>query len=285
MNSLGGVGGPAGPDSSLPVSQDSSPKTVNGNHSQFGAVASSPADQSFLEEMAAAVSSTRPTKKKPEEKKKSTLNEQLERIKETMPDMPDKGKTSQFLQQLKNASKNGELTEDQIKQFADEYSGDPSHQYLAMEALIKELREEGDVNLADKLLGYNSDFYTGNKKDIQSGINVSKAAAEYAESSGFGSTQQLRDIWRKGLDVPDFTHPLEAYQFAKEKCGYQDIDKGITWLREALAVELKSLTQSVDSTQLNHIRSRLEVMYGLQTTVENSRNNELMVAKMVAANA
>ncbi|CAM3537962.1 HrpJ domain-containing protein [Parendozoicomonas haliclonae] len=286
MSSVGGVSGPVATDSSLPVNQGSSSSNVEGMHSQFSKVSVGPASADFFEEASITLSSLRKFESK-DSKKDKDIKKELERLKETVPDLPGMEKMEKFLQQLHNAKNNGELTEDQIKEFIEEYSGDPTHQYLAMEALIEHLQTQGedDQELAATLKIYNDNFYEQNRKDIQSGINVSAAASDYAEQSGFSSVQELRDIWRQGLDVPDFQQPLEAYQFAKEKCGYDEIEKGVKWLMEALSVEMSALTPSVDPNHLKHVRGRLEVIYGLQTIIEFSKENENVAAKLVNANA
>ncbi len=285
MSSIGGVSGPVAAETSLPVNQGSSSNTVEGMHSQFSKVSVGPASADFFEEASITISSLRKFESK-DDKKGKDLQKELERLRETVPDMPGMEKAEKFLQQMQDAKKKGQLSDDQIKEFIQEYSGDPTHQYLALEAIIEHLQAQGedDRALADTLQDYNSRFYDEHKKDIQSGINVSAAAASYAESQDYGSIQELRDIWRQGLDVPDFQQPLEAYQFAREKCGYENIDKGITWLMEALSTELHAMTSSVDPNHLKHVRSRLEVIYGLQTVIEFSKNNENAAQRMMTTN-
>ena len=286
---IGGVSGPIATGSSPPVNQGSQGNSnVGATHSEFGPLIVSsggPASSNFLEEASITVSSLRKFETK-DDKKDKDLKKALERLKETVPDIPGMEKMDKLLRQLQEAKKQGNLTESQIRESIQEYSGDPTHQYLAMEALINHLQgtDESEREMADALKEYNIGFYENNKKDIQSGINVSAAAAEYAENNSYGSVQELRDIWRQGLDVPDFDGPLQAYLFAKDQCGYNQIDKGITWLRESISTELQSLTSSVDPNQLNHVRSRLEVVFGLQTMIEFSKNNESAVERMSAQN-
>ncbi len=285
MSSVGNVSGPIAADASLPVNQGVSSTRVQGSHSQFSKVSVGGVNTDFLEEASIAISSLRKFESK-DDKKDKDLKKQLERAKDIVPDIPGIEKMDKFLQQLQGARKNGQLSDDQIKEFAGDYSGDPSHQYLALDALIEHLQSgDGEQReLAATLKDFNTRSYQENKKDIQSGINVSSAAAKYVEQSGYGSVQELRDIWRQGLDVPDFQQPLEAYQFAIEKSGYEGINEGIKWLREALSTEMHALTKSVDPNHMNHVRSRLEVVYGLGTMIERGKQDEATILRMIKAN-
>ncbi|MCY4472647.1 MAG: hypothetical protein OXC07_07510 [Kistimonas sp.] len=257
-------------------------QSAQGSHSQLGAVSVGPADVAFFEEASIAVSSVRRFEKK-EHGKEKDLRKELERLKETVPDMPGMEKLDRLLQQLQQAKASGMLSHDQIKEFANEYSGDPSHQYLALEALAEHLQAQGEDQLANDIQDYADGFYESNKKDIQSGINVSSAAADYVEQRG-GSVQELRDIWRRGLEIPDLQTPLEAFRFAEDQCGYDKLNEGIDWLRQALSTELSAMTHSVEPNHLKHVRSRLEIIYGVQTVIESSRVNENSVQKMLKNN-
>ena len=284
MSSVGGVTGPAQAQAGIPAEQSASADSVKGQHSQFGNVVISKGagDASKLEEMSIFVQGNKKFESK-DQKKDKDIQKQLEKLKETVPDMPGMEKMDKFLQQLQDAKKSGGPTEDQIREFAQEYSGDPSHQYLGLDALIEHLQAQGDEELADRLKDYNDRFYSDNKKDIQSGINVSAAAAEFVEQSGQGNVQELRDTWRQALDVPDITTALEAYNYAKEKHGQNEVERGIEWLRQALATELQAMTTSVSPEHLTHVRQRLEIVFGLMTTVETSKKNEQVVIKMLQA--
>ncbi|MCL6270562.1 hypothetical protein M3P05_11570 [Sansalvadorimonas sp. 2012CJ34-2] len=285
MQGAGGVAGPASVNANLPAGQGGSADSVNGQHSQFGNVLISqgPASAAFLEEASISLSSLRKFESK-DQKKEKDLQKELQRLKETVPDLPGMEKMDKFLQQLQQAkSSNQTLTDDQIREFSQEYSGDATHQYLGIEALIEHLQAQGEDEQANRLKDYNSRFYEDNKKDIQAGINVSAVAADFVDETGFGSVQELRDTWRTALEVPDFVGPLEAYNYAKDKFGYEDIDKGVKWLMEALATEMHAMTSSVAPEHLTHVRKRLEVTFGLQTTIEASRDNENVTIRMLGA--
>ena len=189
-----------------------------------------------------------------------------------------------LLQQLRQAQASGTLSHDKIKEFAREYSGDPSHQYLALDALVEHMQASGEDQLAQDVRQYADDFYQANKKDVQSGINVSAAAADYLEGKE-GSVQELRDIWRQGLEIPDIQTPLEALRFAVDLCGNDKLDEGIDWLRQALSTELGAMTCSTEPNHLQHVRTRLEILYGTQTTIEQCRIHEISVQKLMEKNA
>ena len=283
MSQIGEASGPRAVDVSLPVNQGGSSKSVEGLHTQFSTVNVGPADADFFEEASITLSSLRKFESK-DAKKDKDLKKELERLKETVPDMPGMEKMEKFLQQLQQAKKGKQLTEDQIKQFSQEYSGDPTHQYLALEALIEHLQDQGEDGkaLASDLQKYNSNFYEQNKKDIQSGINVSAAAADYVEQTGHGSVQELRDIWRQTLEVPEFMEPRDAFKFAMDKSGgYQKIDEGVKWMMEALSTELYAMTSSVDTNHLKYVRGQLEKVYGLTTIIEFARQTETVTVKMM----
>ena len=239
-----------------------------------------PADAKFTEEVAMTLTKLRKVKTNSGKEEKD-LQKELERLKKTVPDMPGMEKMEKFLKQMQEAKQNGSITKEQIKQFADEYSGDSTHQYLALEALASDL-ESTDPELAKDIRSYNAEFYDENKIDIQVGINSSQTAAEIAEKTG-GTVQQYRDIMRNGgIRVPDITTPLEAYQHAKQhSTSYEDIDSTIQMLREGLANELAAVTPSVDSAQLVHIRKRLEVIFGLKTIIETSQQNEYSIDRLL----
>ena len=278
--------GPVAINTSRPVKQqflansDIFGRSFEGAHSDFNQVRVD-LRPDFFEEVSIALSSLRKFETK-DDKKYEDLKKALERLKQTVPDIPGIEKIDKLLQQILDAKKRGGLTESQIRELAQEYSGDPSHQYLAMAALVEYLQgtDESGQKTAVVLKVYNSRFYDDFKKDIQSGLNVSLIAADYAKSNGYQSIQELRDIWRQGLEVPDFQHPLEAYQFAKDKCGYEQIDKGIGWFMKALSAEMQAMKTSVDANHLKHVRSRLEVIYGLQTVIAFSKSNENAVVRL-----
>ncbi|MTI14152.1 HrpJ domain-containing protein [Sansalvadorimonas verongulae] len=286
----GGVSGAQQAGAALGVGGEAAPaKSAEGAHSQFGAVSAGPASASFFEEASITLSSLRKFKTK-DSKEDKDLKKQLERLKETVPDMPGMEKMDKFLQQMQEAKKNGSLTKEQIKQFADEYSGDSTHQYLALDAFASMLEEiEGeDSPLAADLRAYNSEFYEENKMDIQVGINSSKTAADIAEKTG-GTAQEYRDIMRDGgMRVPDLTTPLEAYQHAKEQSrSYDEIDSAIQMLMEGLSNEMAALkspnmTSSADAAHLVHVRKRLEVVFGLRTIIEFSQQNENAIDRVLS---
>ena len=277
-----GVTAPSAAAATLaPASAQGQP--AEGAHSQFGAVSASPASAAFLEEVSIAVSSLRRFKTK-ETGKEKDLKKELERLKETVPDMPGMEKMNHLLQQLRQAQASGTLSHDKIKEFAREYSGDPSHQYLALDALVEHMQASGEDQLAQDVRQYADDFYQAKKKDVQSGINVSAAAADYLEGKE-GSVQELRDIWRQGLEIPDIQTPLEAWRFAVDLCGNDKLDEGIDWLRQALSTELGAMTCSTEPNHLQHVRTRLEILYGTQTTIEQCRIHEISVQKLMANNA
>ena len=75
-----------------------------------------------------------------------------------------------------------------------------------MEALIEHLQSQGEDEqaLAATLKDYNSRFYDEKQKDIQSGINVSSAAANYANDQGYGSVQKLARYLATGVGCTRF---------------------------------------------------------------------------------
>ena len=270
-----GVGGEAG-----------AAKSAEGAHSQFGAVSAGPASASFFEEASITLSSLRKFKTK-DSKEDKDLKKQLERLKETIPDMPGMEKMNKFLQQMQEAKKNGSLTKEQIKQFSDEYSGDSSHQYLALKILAESL-EESDPELAGAIREHNAEFYDENKLDIQAGINVSGEHYELAAQSGL-SEQECRDDKRNNLmRIPDLKGSAsDAYQHAKQVAGSAekiperlDIWKqGYSW--ELLALKNMNMTSATDSAQLVHIRQNLEVIFGLKTIIEFGVQNEAATGRMM----
>ena len=281
MSQLGGVSGPQQAGTNLGIGgETASAKSADGAHSQFGAVSAGPAEVQFTEELAMTLSKLRKVKTNSGKEEKD-LQKELERLKKTVPDMPGMEKMEKFLKQMQEAKKDGSITKEQIKQFSDEYSGDSTHQYLALEALASEL-EGKDPELARDIRSYNAEFYDENKLDIQVGINSSKTAAEIAEKTG-GTAQEYRDIMRDGgMRVPDITTPLDAYQHAKQhSTSYENIDSTIQMFREGLANELAAVTPSVESTQLVHIRKRLEVIFGLKTIIETSQQNEYSIDRLL----
>ena len=259
-------------------------RTVQGEHSQFRTVSVGPASASFLEEASITLSSLRKFENK-DDKKNKELGEALERLKQTVPDLPPLEALDKLLAQLQDAGEKSTLTGETIKELARQYSDDPTHQYQALEALADHARAQGDQVLADTLSEYTESFYRDNKQDIQAGLNVSQAASQYAEQSGYGSVQELRDVWRTGLNVPDFQTVIEAYQHAEQQFGYDEVEKGIEWLRKALSTELGAMTASVDATHLNHVRKRLEVVYGLNSAIELCKQYEEAIVRLVKSDA
>ncbi|WP_281646115.1 HrpJ domain-containing protein [Parendozoicomonas sp. Alg238-R29] len=282
----GGVAGSQAPGAALQVGgETASAKSADGVHSQLGTVSTGPASASFFEEASITLSSLRKFKTK-DSKEGKDLNKELERLKKIVPDMPGAEKMDKFLQQMQAAKDKGQLTRELIKQFSDEYSGDSTHQYLALETLAETL-EGKDSELAKDIREYNAEFYEENKTDIQAGMNVTQEHYDLAEKAGL-SPQQARDDKRENVfGVPDFETATEAYQYAKEGSNdYSEINDRIQIWREGLAGELLALknpkmTSAVGSTQLLHIRKRMEVIFGLRTIIDFSQQNEQATDRML----
>ena len=258
-------------------------------HSQFGGGTVQGLNASLFEEAAMHIGSSKKLNSKEEEKKeKSELQKLLDKRAEKIPDMPEAGQLDLCLQQLKEQHNAGNLDEDQIKQLINNYSGDSTHQYVALEDLIEYLQNTGgadDKALAGVLQDYNTRFYEENRQDIQAGLNVSQIAGEFAQTSSLGNTAELRDIWRNALNVPELSSPLEAYNFALTKAGsYDKVSDGIKWMTEALAreLELAESERSADPSRMDHVTTHLKYVAGIHTTYEKCVQLEATLKKDVS---
>ena len=287
MSTVGNVSGPAMADAGLPANQGASSKSADGMHSQLGALkAGPPTSSNFYEEMSVAVSQTRPTQNK-DDKKDKDLKKELERLKETVPDMPGMEKMNEFLSQLQNAKKNGSLSQDQIKQFSQEYSGDSSLQNMALEALIEHLRGTDD-ELASDLQDYNKGFIETDRVDIFAGNNLTLDVYKQAEEAGM-TPQEARDDCRNNLmRVPDIENLNDGYAYAKSKAGSDPVvlvARIEVWMQE-LSGELVKLqkgeTTALDANGLLFVRKNMEQVFAIRTMVDFSQQNEEAVNRLLA---
>ena len=255
-------------------------------HSQFGGGAVTVMSASLFEEAAMNIASTKKLETD-EQKDKEELSKLINKSRAKVPDIPEAEKLGQCLQKMKEALKQGELSEEEIKEFLQEYSGDSTHQFVAVEDLIVYLQNSGseeDQVLAEQLQVYNKAFYETHRQDIQAGLNVSEAAAEFSAMSSM-DIAQLRGVWRDSLSVPELTQPIDAYKFALSKVGddYGKVSEGMQWMQEALARELNlaESERSCSKTQMVHVRSQLEYVYGVRTVVEACKNVENKLPRLI----
>ncbi len=286
MNNIGNVGDIN--TTSLPSQSGGESVTQAGfTHSQLGAGTMSGLNSSMFEEAAMNIASSRKIENKDDKKDKESLQKLLDARVKKVPDMPGAEQLDNCLQKLKNSFKSKNLNDESIKEFINEYSGDATHQYLALEDLIAYLLEsnnDDDKALASQLKDYNHKFYEENKQNIQAGVNISGIAVNFSESSDLGNVGELRDIWRSALQVPEIKNAQDAFQFAMEKSGgYEKVGEGIKWMTDALAreLDLAQSERSVDSTQMLHVRSQLEYVFGVKTTYEQCLELESKLPELI----
>lgn len=270
MNNVGNVSGNSAVMGGQPQVENTASQATSFTHSQLGAGTANGLDFSLFEEAAMNITSSRKITTKDDKKDKETLKKLLEASKSKVPDLPSAEKLDQSLNKLKQQMKSGNLSDDAIEKQLKEYSGDATHQYIALEDMIAYLQESGENEmLVDKLQAYNIAFYENNRQDIQAGLNISAVAEEFSENSSLGDVSDLRDMWRSALRVPEITSAHEAYKFAKAKVDddYTKIGEGMAWMEQCLSRELDLVQteQSVDPVRMLFVRSQLESIFGVKT--------------------
>lgn len=286
MNQVGNVGGSGAIAGGNPQIDNTATQATSFNHSQLGAGTATGLDASLFEEAAMNIVSLKKIKTKDDKRDKETLKKLLEESKNKVPDLPPAEKLDQCLDKLKDQMKSGNLNDDEIEKQLKEYSGDPTHQHVALEDLIAYLQESGeDETLVDKLQAYSTTFYEQNRQDIQAGLNISAAAEEFSDNSSLGEVGDLRDMWRSALRVPEITSASDAYHFAKEKVGndYSKVSEGIEWIEQCLSRELDLVQseQSVDPVRMLFVRSQLESVFGVKTIYDQCTNLESKLDRLI----
>ena len=290
MNNVSGVGGPAA-NSGMQQTSAASTEAATFQHSQLGSGSVKGADTSMFEEMAMNVAGLKDIKKKDNKKDKEALQKLLEASKSKVPDMPDAEKLDQCLQKLKDQLRSGNLNDEGIRDAIGEYSGDATHQYLGVEDLIAYLQgseSDEDKTLAAELRTYNDAFYEANKLDIQSGINVSGVAAEFAETKGSDDIGELRDSWRttvkSALALPEFDGIAELFSFALQKAGgMEEVGEWLEWTTIALGHDLDDAQsgQYLDPVRMKYARSQLEGSFYVNTLFEQCNQIQTKIPGLI----
>ncbi|MCY4328908.1 MAG: hypothetical protein OXC48_02305 [Endozoicomonadaceae bacterium] len=287
MSNIGNIGGSAAVTANNQPVENTASQATSFAHSQLGAGTAAGLDTSMFEEAAMNIASFKKIKTKDDKKDKDTLKKLLDELKSKVPDLPPAEKLDQCLDKLKQQMKSGNLSHDDIEKQLKEYSGDSTHQYIALEDLIAQLQESGENEaLLEELQAYKADFYEKNQQDIQAGLNVSAMASEIAGNSSLGNESDLRDVWRAALRVPELHSAAEAFQFAKARVNddYEKVGEGIAWMEKCLAgeLDLTQAEQSVDPVRMLHVRSQLESVFGVKTIYDQCTNLEGKLDGLIA---
>ncbi len=176
-----------------------------------------------------------------------------------------------FLQKLK-ADPN--LTRQQLQEKLKDFSDDVLHQFMALELAAEFFEDLGDTEKAELLRGVTGEFFNNNQTAIKAGINVSEAASEISEETGFSDIRGLREGYSDYLEhashyldnVQDHKSWHAAYNAMVDVHGPENFEKAVNIQLKLLATDLGCLDPSTPPERLRAIindLSELKQMVGL----------------------
>ncbi|MEJ5301195.1 MAG: type III secretion system gatekeeper subunit SctW [Thermodesulforhabdaceae bacterium] len=178
------------------------------------------------------------------------------RIKECCKLLPDFDK-DKFQLWLKGIFKNPPRSREDLLESLKEFSGEVSHQYLALSVLeefstgdpaLRELAEEAKKELDDK-----------EGPSIRAAFNTGQIVETYAER-GLDSTENLRDFYRK--TVLHYEGATETFKAVLDRFPGESLPEAIQYLIRAVGNDLHSRGSSIDKEEL---RTILNDLYYLET--------------------
>ena len=188
-------------------------------------------------------------------------SEALERARKYLREVPDLER-NQKLEDFATAvlERGGPRTPGALRERARDFSGDPTHQFLAL-TFAREQADGPDADpvLASALDAAIADLTAEHGPAIQAGLNVSAVAGQFA-GQGVGDVQELRDFYRDVvLDCEDIQ---AAYRRVVEDHPGEGFDEAVRFMLKALGADLAATTQSVSKV---HIRRLMDDMYQLKS--------------------
>lgn len=195
----------------------------------------------------------------------SEVQEMLEEYLHKVPDLDRQQKLDTLVAQLSS----GQLTHmAQLKAYLNSFSGEVSHQFVALSFARQTLAAKTDARallaLIDQALLQMAEEHGA---AIETGLSISPLAFE-AHAQGLGEVQALRDTYRDA--VLDYKGLSAAWQDIQTRFASSAIEGVTGFMMKALSADLDSQQAHLDPVKLERVMSdmaKLRVLCGLSDQV------------------
>ena len=189
---------------------------------------------------------------------KSFAAEQAEKYLRAVPDLERNGKLSEFAKEVLEKGEERH-TPKFLRRSAERFSGDKTHQFLALSYTRERAKESGaSPEIIASLEAAIAELQAEAQPEIQAGLNISTVADDFS-GEGIGDVQQLRDFYRDV--VLDYASVNDAYRQITQQHPDTDFVKSVNFLLKSLAADLNTSNHSLDKVQLKQI---MDDMYQLK---------------------
>lgn len=191
----------------------------------------------------------------------SEVQEMLEEYLRKVPDLERLQKLDALITYLGRGQLNNLQ---QLRAYLKEFSGEISHQFVALAYARQQLAQKTDATamlaLIDQALLHMLD---GQEQAVELGVRIGPLAHE-AESQGVGSIQALRDTYRDA--VQDYQGLASAWKDIHERFGVAGLEGVTGFMMKALSADLDSQGRWLDPVKLERVMSdmhKLRVLTGM----------------------
>ena len=195
---------------------------------------------------------------------RSEIIERAEKYLREVPDLERNQKLSDF---AKSIVKQGRPPgHDELRERAQRFSDDPTHQFLALEfARGQALEGDADPALVEALDGAMAALQAESGPAIQAGLNVSSVAQQLA-GQAIGDMGQLRGIYRD--IVLDCQTINDAYERVVADHPGKSFDQAVRFMLKALGADLAASAQSVSKVRIKQIMDDMHQLKSLNSVHE-----------------
>ena len=193
----------------------------------------------------------------------SAYADAIEKWMKTMPDMPGKDETDKLLRRLRQMASDARGADAAaLKGMLARLSGDPSHQFAALDILDSALTA-GEEELGELLNQVRSELLKEKGGEIRAGINL--ASEVNARSTTPEEMSDLRNLYRS--EILGFRSPQDCFRSLLASRGAGGLDGAIEFLFKGCGVDLGSATPSRDPVELRRIMQDLQCVQVLKTVL------------------
>ena len=193
----------------------------------------------------------------------TSVNDQISEYLRKVPDL----EKNQTLKELLRKMSDGNITTiAQLQTYLDGFSGEKSHQYLALKVLKRSLESSADnkplLEVVDSAV-LNMEQHADSWSRIDAEIRVSRIADDFSREQAFSSLHQLRGFYC------DTVHSYQglgaAYHDVVERFGSQQVATAVEFMLQAMSTDLTMQGSAIDSVKLQLLMSDMRKLKNLNT--------------------
>ena len=194
---------------------------------------------------------------------KSFAAEQAQKYLEQVPDLERTQKLEDFAQRILGKNRGDGQSREDLREAAEQFSEDVSHQFLALEFLRGEAAKAGaPADALAAIEGAIADLRGDHAPAILAGLNVSRAARDFAPD-GAEDLGPLRNLYRDV--VLDYDSVRDAYDKIRENHAAGDLKGAVNFLLKGLGADLGSGNSSLSPVRLKAILDDMDKLKSLVT--------------------